>query len=378
VPGWRRRAWAIGRGLIIATPLLVVFGALFIAADAVFADLVLNVVRIDFDRIASHVLIFSLTAWLATGYLRGFMTGTELPALRSLSYDNPLAALAFRRPSLSITEIATVLAALDLLFLVFVVVQFRYLFGGDSLVQVTPDLTYAEYARRGFFELVAAVVLVVPVLLAADWLLERGQRRDEIVFRGLAAVQIGLVLAITASALYRLRLYLGSYGLTDARFFAMVLLLWIGVMLLWLAATVLRGRRESFAFGALVTGLATVALLFLLNPDAIVARTNLARIESTTSGGPAGQFDAAYAMSLSADAVPALIIALPSLPNDAQCPIARSMLRRWGPDRERSLRTWNWSASRATASVRDRVGLLQSIVGPGQLCAEPDQAADRR
>lgn len=378
VPAWRRRAWAIARGLIIAAPLLVVFGALFMAADAVFADLVLNVVRIDFDLLASHVLIFSLTGWLATGYLRGFMTGTELPSLRTLSYDNPLAALAVKRPSLSITEIATALAAIDLLFLVFVFVQFRYLFGGDALVQVTPDLTYAEYARRGFFELVAAVVLVVPVLLAADWLLTRGQRRDEIVFRGLAVGQVALVLAITASALYRLRLYVGSYGLTDARFFAMVLLLWIGVMLLWLAATVLRGRRDSFAFGALVSGLATVALLFVLNPDAIVARTNVARIGSTSTSDSVGQFDVGYASSLSADAVPALITALPSLPSDAQCPIARSMLRRWGPDRETSLRTWNWSASRATASVRERVGQLQSMVGPGQRCGQPDQAADRR
>jgi hypothetical protein len=324
------------------------------------------------------VVIFSLTAWLATGYLRGFMTGTELPALRNLSYDNPLAALAVKRPSLSITEIATALAAIDLLFLVFVFVQFRYLFGGDALVQVTPDLTYAEYARRGFFELVAAVVLVVPVLLVADWLLARGQRRDEVVFRGFAVAQVGLVLAITASAMYRLRLYVGSYGLTDARFFAMVLLLWIGVMLLWLTATVLRGRRESFAFGALVTGFATVALLFVVNPDAMVARTNVARLESTTTADSAQRFDVAYAMSLSADAIPVLIDVLSSLPSDAQCPIARSMLQRWGPDREHSLRTWNWSASRATAAVRERLGQLQSVAGPGQLCAQPGQAAGPR
>ena len=125
------------------------------------------------------------------------------------------------------------------------IVQFRYLFGADTLVQITPGLTYAEYARRGFFELVFAVVLVVPVLLAADWLLDRRIRRDALVFRGLAGVQIGLVLAIAASALQRLRLYHASYGLTESRFYAMVLLIWIGAMLCWLAATVLRGRRDS-------------------------------------------------------------------------------------------------------------------------------------
>src|SRR5439155_4187320 len=231
--------------------------------------------------------------------------------------------------TLGMTEVATALTAIDLLFLVFVIVQFRYLFGADTLVQITPDLTYAEYARRGFFELVVAVFLVVPVLLVADWFLDRRIRRDALVFRGLAGVQIGLVLAITASALQRLRLYHASYGLTESRFYAMVLLIWIGAMLCWLAATVLRGRRDSFAFGTLASGLATIALLFVINPDAVVARTNVARM---TSAGPPVRFDAAYATSLSADAAPVLIDALPALPRDLQCPIARRMLRRWPPD----------------------------------------------
>jgi hypothetical protein len=367
VGGWRQ-AKGILRGLIIATPLVVLFGALFMSADAVFADLVRNALRLDFDLIASHVLLFSVSAWLAIGYLRGFLIGTELPPLRGLWQGGALLARLPRRPTLASTEVATALAAVDLLFLLFVIVQFRYLFGGDALIRVTPDLSYAEYARRGFFELVFAVALVVPVLLAADWLLARERRRDDLVFRSLAGVQIALVLAITASALHRLRLYHASYGLTESRFYAMVLLIWIGAMLLWFAATVLRGRRDSFAFGALVTGLATVALLLILNPDAIVARTNVARMESAEASV---RFDVAYATSLSADAVPVLIEALPALPPDVQCPLARHMLRRWAPDRERSIRSWNWSASGASDAVREQEARLRSLLGPDQKCAAP-------
>jgi hypothetical protein len=365
--GWRSAA-AVARGLVIATPLVVVFGALFMSADAVFADLVLNVVRIDVNLIAGHLLLFAVSAWLATGYLRGFLTGTELPPLGVLWRDSALVALTPKRPTLGITEAATALAALDLLFLVFVIVQFRYLFGGDALVQVTPDLTYAEYARRGFFELVFAVFLVVPVLLAADWLLERRSRRGDLVFRSLAGVQIGLVLAIAASAFQRLRLYHASFGLTESRFYAMVLLIWIGAMLLWLAATVLRGRRDSFAIGTLASGLATVSLLFIVNPDAVIARANVARMASADA--PV-RFDVAYATSLSADAVPVLIDALPALPRDVQCPLARHMLRRWPPDRDRSIRSWNWSAARASDAVREHEAQLRSMVGPDQECAAP-------
>ena len=370
--GWRSAA-AVARGLVIATPLLVVFGALFMSADAVFAELVGSVVRFDFERIASHILLFSILAWLSTGYLRAFLTGTALPS----PADRRQGIDARDRPApqwlaLGMTEVATALAAIDLLFLVFVIVQFRYLFGADTLVQITPDLTYAEYARRGFFELVVAVVLVVPVLLAADWLLDRRVPRDALVFRGLAGLQIGLVLAITASALQRLRLYHASYGLTESRFYAMVLLIWIGAMLFWLAATVLRGRRDSFAFGTLASGLATVALLFVVNPDAVVARTNVARMASADASV---RFDVAYATSLSADAVPVLIDALPTLTADVQCPLARHLLRRWPPDRERSLRSWSWSAARASGAVREHGARLRSMVGPDQHCAAPVAAA---
>lgn len=363
---WRSAA-AVARGLVIATPLVAMFGALFMSADAVFAELVSNVLRFDFERIASHILVCSILAWLSTGYLRGFLTGTELPLLaeRRQGIDGR-GVPAPKWPALGIAEVATALAAIDLLFLIFVVVQFRYLFGADTLVQITPDLTYAEYARRGFFELVFAVVLVVPVLLAADWLLDRRTRRDAFVFRGLAGAQIGLVLAIAASALQRLRLYHASYGLTESRFYAMVLLIWIGAMLVSLAATVLRGRRDSFAVGTLAAGLATVALLFVINPDAVIARANVARMASADA--PV-RFDVAYATSLSADAVPVLIDALSALPRDVQCSLARHMLRRWPPDRDRSIRSWNWSAARASGAVRRHEARLRSMVGPDQECA---------
>ena len=363
---WRRTA-AVARGFVIAAPFVVVFGALFMSADAVFARLVANVVRFDFDRIASHVLLFSIAAWLSTGYLRGFLTGTEPPsfAARRDGGDGRHEP-APNRAALGIIEVATALGAVDLLFLVFVIVQFRYLFGADTLVQVTPGLTYAEYARRGFFELVVAVALVVPVLLAADWVLDRRSRRDAVVFSGLAGVQIALVLAIAASALQRLRLYHASYGLTGSRLYAMVLLIWIGAILLWIAATVLRGRRESFAFGTLASGLATVAVLFVINPDAVVARTNASRL---TSADAAVRFDVAYATSLSADAVPVLIDALAALPRDVQCPLARHMLRQWAPGRPRSIRSWNWSVARASDAVREHEAQLQSMLGPDQKCA---------
>src|SRR5258708_5749075 len=96
------------------------------------------------------------------GYLRGALLappGAGPPADRS--------------PTLGLVPVGTALGLVNLLFLLFVVVQARYFFGGTSLVEQTTGLTYAEYARGGFFQLVWASVLVLPSLLGPAWLVRR-------------------------------------------------------------------------------------------------------------------------------------------------------------------------------------------------------------
>lgn len=354
---WRHAA-ATARGLVIALPFVVVFGALFISADAVFAAMVTDVVRIDFEEVMSHALPIGFLAWVSTGYMRGFMTGTRPAALADR-------AEAMRAP-LSITEVSVVLGTLNLLFLGFIIVQFRYLFGGGDLIEVTPGLTYAEYARRGFFELVTVAALMLPLILAADALLRRSRLSDEYIFRSLTGMQIVLLLAVMASAFQRMRLYQAAYGLTEQRFYATALLVLLAVIVVWFAGTVLRGRRRRFAFGALVASFATVVVLHVVNPDAVIARTNIVRFQSGATAHAA--FDAAYVGSLSGDAVPTLLAAFPSLPLDAQCRISRRLLDRFGPDAPASLRSWSWSSARARDAVRDHGGVLMGSLNTEGRC----------
>src|SRR2546421_3992795 len=117
--------------------------------------------------------------------------------------------------SLGIIPVATALGLIDLLFLLFVVIQLRYLFGGADLVARATGLTYAEYARRGFFELVTASSLVLPVLVGADWLVRNEAREHQRTFRQLTIVLLLLIAVVMASALARMRLYVGAFGLSE-------------------------------------------------------------------------------------------------------------------------------------------------------------------
>jgi hypothetical protein len=204
-------------------------------------------------------------------------------------------------------KLGIVLGMLNALFLAFVLVQFRYLFGGAPVIEASPDLTYAQYARRGFFELVAVAALVLPLLLTADWLLRAspGQRRA---FRLLEATLILLLFVVMASAVQRMRLYTEEFGLTELRIYTTTFMGWLAIVFVWFLATVLRGRRERFTFGALVAAFAALAILNVANPDALIVRTNMQRAAAGL------RFDAHYLRQLSADGIPTLVELLPTLP----------------------------------------------------------------
>lgn len=331
---------AVARGLALGVPLLLLFGGLFVAADAVFKQLITSALPTLDATVVERVVVIAVWGWLAGGLLRDLLASRE---------DNEdLSSALVRRPRFGTLEIGVALAFLDLLFLAFVVVQFRYLFGGSALVQSQAHLTYAEYARHGFFELVAVAGLTLPVLLLADWTLGpdgRGRRG----FRWLAGTLLALLGIVIASALERMRLYVQHYGLTELRLYASGLIVWLAVVSAWFAITVLRGRRHAFAVGALVTGFAATFALNVLSPDALIARTNVSR----------PVVDVSYLAGLSDDAVPTLVSQLSILPAEQRTELARSLLKRdvvtgdW--------RAWNVSRWHAADVLRAHRGELRAL-----------------
>jgi len=242
---------------------------------------------------------------------------------------------------LGATEMTVVLALLDLLFLAFVLVQLRYLFGGASLVEERTHLTYAEYARHGFFELVTVAALVLPLLLLADWVRTRGRAGRDRLFQVLAGALILLLFVVMASALQRMRLYQREYGLTELRVYTTGTMLWLAVVFVWTAATVLRGRRDLFAIGALVSGFVAILAVNVLNPDALIARTNLNR----------PNLDLPYLMQLSDDATPELVKALPTVDPKLRDQLAFELSYRQRPGQD--WRTWNVSRDRAQKALEN-------------------------
>jgi len=339
---WGDFGHSLFRGVIITIPLLMVFGFLLTTSDARFEKTVHHVLDWGWDAktVGRYLLTFILCSWVAAAILRGSVLNHRLSNQERFTLPDWI---------LSSVEIVIILGAINLLFLSFIAVQFTYFFGGEQLVLASDGPTYAEYARRGFFQLLAVALLVVALLLLAHWMHNPLSQTEKRLYQSLAAVMVVMTMIIEASAAHRMYLYTNAYGLTELRFYSSVFMAWLVALFIWFSVTVLREQRSRFTFGALLIGLLFIGVLHVINPDARIADVNLARSQYGSQ-----EFDAKYNSSLSADAVPTLLEALPNLKKASRCQLWQSLQSHRVLQASEDWRYWHWGRNQAQQSLSSK------------------------
>jgi len=231
-----RRAVPVARGILIAVPIVAGFGLLLTSADAVFARVVGNVLSVPFDiaDLAGRLSMVVIVAWAVGGLLAvaGDAAPFRLAAVdgalgEDLSRDLAAVAGSVGGRLRASTEALVVLVAVDVLFAAFVVLQLAYLFGGQVIVAAT-GVTYSDYAREGYFQLVAVVAGAGMLLAVAELAARRPEGRSR-AFILAALTLLGLTAVILASAAVRLGLYQQIYGWTELRFYVAASIGWLAI-----------------------------------------------------------------------------------------------------------------------------------------------------
>jgi hypothetical protein len=275
--------------VVVTLALLVVFGALLARADVAFANLV-DVVLPTIDRAV-------VMRWVLSAVVVGGATlAACFLALAPPAFDGgERAGRRLRR-----VEWALPVGGLVALFAVFVTVQATVLFGGGRHVLRTSGLTYAEYARSGFWQLLTVTALTLMVIAGAAGFASRESRLDWAWLRVLLGSLAVLSLVIVASALSRMWAYEQAYGFTRLRLLVSAFELFLGMVFLLVLAAGVRRRASWLPSFVVLVGLLTLLGVAALNPDRFIADQNISRYERTRI------VDTEYLASLSADAVPAL------------------------------------------------------------------------
>jgi hypothetical protein len=241
-----------------------------------------------------------------------------------------------------------VLVVLDLLFVGFVALQAAYLFGGRDTLEAS-GITYAEYARRGFFELLAVAFLVAGLVLALEGLVRTRTRVYVLAAIGLVL----LTIVVLASAFLRLRLYQDAYGWTELRFYVLAAIAWLAIGAVIAVVTLERNQTRWLIHGMLLVSFAFGLGFNLIGPVRFIAEQNIERAANPKLVAPGGEtgLDVFYLAILGDDALTLLAENLCVLPA-AQSRQARETVKMWQgwirrDEAGKAWQAWNLSRERA-------------------------------
>jgi hypothetical protein len=273
-------------GILISIPILAIILWLLSSADIVFKNFFINIPLL---KIFKHFLLIFLISVYTICFLWSLLKAFDE---KKDSTFNKINWKLFLDP----VVLLTILILVNAIYTIFSFVQFAYLFGGSSYILPSP-FTYAEYARRGFAELIIVTIINFGILIFGITFVKKDSKRIFITIRAFLTLLVVFTFILLVSAFYRMLVYEQAYGFTYLRIFVqafMVMLFFlfiINIIYTWY-------QNLPIVKSYFLISLAIYIIMNFANVDTIIAKNNINRYFET------GQIDMAYLKGLSYDAAP--------------------------------------------------------------------------
>ena len=279
------------RGVIISIPLLIVILVLLTSADMVFKDYVTNfsigLKDISIGKIIGSLLVIIIAFVIIFSYIWSFKYSCEGDRTKNKDIQwEPVTVL-------------TIIFMINIVYLLFSIVQFSYLYGGGDNF-LPHEFTYSEYARKGFFELVAVTIINFTILLSSMKFIKKDNKTINIISNVFLSVLVAFTLNMLFSAHYKMSLYEQTYGFTYLRIFVHIFMLML-FMLFIVAVIGIWNRRIPLNKILIVIVLSMFILVNYINVDRIIAEKNIDIYYKTQ------KIDVQYLKTLSYDAIPEIL-----------------------------------------------------------------------
>ncbi|MDD4717673.1 MAG: DUF4173 domain-containing protein [Eubacteriales bacterium] len=292
-------------GLLAALPVLAVVIALLSSADIVFGNYFKSI--IDFIRnlnIGEVVFTVILGAFIFP-FLFSFVFSYVNKWKESSGSQLPVSVgPEVRKFGIEPVFASTFLFCVNIVYGLFTWVQFSSLFG--ALAHALPeDLTYAEYAREGFFQL-AFVACINVVLVIVGVMATNRNGPAGVLVRVMSVLMIAFTYVLLVSAAYRMKMYISVFALTKLRLFVSIFMVLIAAVLLFALIKEFFDKFKFFKF-AFVSAVVILLASNFLNPSYRIAEYNIQYHGGVDGSGSGYRLDTSYLVyDLSFDAVPVL------------------------------------------------------------------------
>lgn len=256
-------------GIVISIPLVVMVMILLSSADAVFGNIFKNMFNdFDFFELTGDAFLSGLLfvfVFFASYMLISFMSMFKVNENeKSGKGGEPLIAI-------------TVCAILSFIYIIFCCIQLPYLFIGNGANFVLPDnMTYAEYAREGFFQLLFVCIINLVLVLIGIYLFKENRA-----LKILLCVITGCTYIMIASSTKRMLLYIQYKYLTFLRVFVLWALLVIALVMIGAMISIFREEFNFFKYSTIVITCLYLVLSFA-RVDYFVAKVNIDNMEYET------------------------------------------------------------------------------------------------
>lgn len=260
-------------GLLITIPLTLVVAGLLMSADDGVEKMLTGIVNRIFSEEIWNVFIQLALALPFSLYLFGmFYTNTHRKDIKELD-PNVCKFKIYNMRFVSNLVVYTAVTPICILYVLFFISQANYFLSAFS-GSLPEGFTYADYARRGFFELFTVALINLGVLCFMSLHSKKAGREKPFALKFYSIVISVFTIILIATAMSKMVMYINAYGLTELRLYTswfMVLLAIVFVMI------IIKQFRYDMKFAKHLCVIFTLmfGLLCFSRPEAIIAKYNI-------------------------------------------------------------------------------------------------------
>ena len=278
-------------GILISIPIILLLISLMSIADSIFNKLFEDTIKnlnIDFGNIIYRIFLFAVFVIITFAYLLSLKS--DMHKLKKDDFNEI-------NIKFDVIIVSTTLVLVNAILSIFTLVQFKYLFSGGKLPE---GFSYAEYARKGFFELVFISVIIIFILMMSINIKRIENSIGKIIYSIVQSILVINVYVILYSAFKRMNLYEAQFGYTILRVFTELIMLFLAILFL-LGFVRIWKENLNLTKAYIVVSILAISLLPYTNMDVYITKKNIKLYKETN------KIDILYLTSLSDEVIPELL-----------------------------------------------------------------------